>query len=182
MSSEDWIHVIRLKASITACWAVCPSLGHVALTTEFQGLGKMAQWVKCLLRKHVGLSSALQHPWEKPGVAAHAYSPSLVWRWEDLEGSLANVSSHSERPCLKTNLSETKIDEWINTAVGVMTQWGKGLTVQVWESEFKSQNPHICNPSTSMGQDGPWRPENCWQAAWSYIVGEKQLRRLCPKR
>lgn len=31
-----------------------------------------------------------------------------------------------------------------------MTQWGKGLTVQVWESEFKSQNPHMCNPSTSM--------------------------------
>lgn len=69
----------------------------------------MAQWVKCLLRKHVGLSSALQHPWEKPGVAARTYSPSLVWRWEDLEGSLASVSSQWVKdPVLKQTSAKQK--------------------------------------------------------------------------
>ena len=38
----------------------------------------MAQYVECLLHKHEGLSSDLQHPHMKTSIAVHACNPSII--------------------------------------------------------------------------------------------------------
>lgn len=56
-----------------------------------------AQWVKCWLSKHEGLSLQSWHPHKKLSIAVHGCNLSTErQRQEDRRGSLANQSSQSE--------------------------------------------------------------------------------------